>query len=173
MEKKYYNITLLSGLCEEEDGTITATLEKEQNTSDIYEAITIFQNWMSETYEGRTLILDEVFAQIDEEGNTLKESKPRNTIIEYNRSDIENQAFTFDIWSQILFQNSKYYNMKEICKLANVSYSSYRNFKSTGHYMSQEAQKRILKAMAYVGNQCWNDKLIHELEDIEHKLLHH
>lgn len=39
--------------------------------------------------------------------------------------------------------------------------------------MSQEAQKRILKAMAYVGNQCWNDKLIHELEDIEHKLLHH
>lgn len=100
---------------------------------------------MSETYEGGTLILDEVFAQIDEEGNTLTESKPRNTIIEYNRSDIENQAFTFDIWSQILFQNSKYYNMKEICKLANVSYSSYRNFKSTSHYMSQEAQKESSK----------------------------
>ncbi len=38
--------------------------------------------------------------------------------------------------------------------------------------MSQEAQKRILKAMAYVGNQCWNDKLIHELEELTiHMLL--
>lgn len=54
-----------------------------------------------------------------------------------------------------LIHYSKYFNMKEVCELAEVNYGSYRNFKSNQqrYPLSDENIEKLLQAMKAISKQ--------------------
>lgn len=48
---------------------------------------------------------------------------------------------------EYVIEKSIYFNMKEICKLANVNYQTFRGWKNAGRYLSTEKIQAIYTAM--------------------------
>ncbi len=87
---------------------------------------------------------------IDERIYIERDITPDVYIIDEENED--NQRYININWVYLLYY-SQYFNMKEICNLAGISYSTYHNWKSELHYLSETKVCLLLKTMKELTKQ--------------------
>lgn len=59
---------------------------------------------------------------------------------------------------EMLTAQSEYFNMRVVCQMAKISYSTYRGFKNNKQPFSLMKKYALLRQMGEIGRSCWNDK---------------
>lgn len=98
------------------------------------------------------LIDDGGYRELDD-GLLLSINNLQNVTLQENESDSVFYEYSEIRERMILYHNSKYYNMKEVCQEANISYQVYRNWKNSNKPFSDLKVKQLLKAMISISNK--------------------
>lgn len=79
-------------------------------------------------------------------------------MVSYFKTEKESD-YIGDYYEEMLFVQSKYFNMKAICEKAGICYSTYRGFKNNHQYFSTEKKLTLLRCMYDVGTNCMSKEM--------------
>lgn len=64
-----------------------------------------------------------------------------------------------DVPGELLRNLSEAFNMRYVCDMAGINYSTFRGFKNNHQGFSLKKTYQLLRCMKSIGDECWNDEL--------------
>ena len=118
---------------------------------------------VEEKYEESVHMTGEEFN--DEYGRNIQYSNI--TVEDYYIYNGRNYAGDSELLEDYLLNRAKYFNMRMVCKKANVSYNTYRGMKVEYKRISKKKMLALLTAMSEIGRESWNDEIENQFNLLE------